>query len=235
MNILKKKKFPSFFFSNIFFVSVPVLSVQYGDTLVSHCTCRQQRPTEEMRDGVQHSAGVWFIEHQRLTWPVQQQADPLGSLHHLQRHALPAVNEGVVPVVVGQHPGLTVVAQTGPVAAALSLQGGVTDAHFEGGTLADVHHPAVGAGRHKQGAQRVGPRVEACRVVLLVMPGFLMEEGQRAEVVGQGQQGAHGAFVKHQIGRSEGCGEEGRFSSVTVFSRVFCSCRPSRNPKQIGP
>lgn len=119
------------------------------------------------------------------------------------------MDEGVVPVVVGQHPGLAVVSQTSLVAAALSLQGGVTDAHFEGGTLADVHQPAVGAGRHEQGAQCVGPRVEACGVILLVLPVFLVEEGQCAEVIRQGKQGAHGALVKHQIGRSKGCGEEG--------------------------
>lgn len=167
------------------FLSVHVLSVQYSDTLVRHSTCRQQRPDEEMCDRVQHSAGVRFVEQHCLTWPVQQQADPLWPLHHLQRHALPAVDEGVVPVVVGQHPGLTVVAQTSLVAAALSLQGGVANAHFEGGALADVHYPAVGAGRHEQGAQRVGPGVEACGVVLLVLPVFLVEEGQCAEVVGQ--------------------------------------------------
>lgn len=186
-----------------------VLLVQYSDTLVRHSTCRQQRPNEQMSDRVQHSAGVWFVEHQCLTWPVQQQADPLGSLHHLQRHIFPVVYEGVVPVVVGQHPGLSVVAQTSRVAVALSLQGGVTYAYFEGGALADIHHPGVSAGRHEQGAQRVGPRVEACRVILLVLPEFLMEEGQCAEVVGQGQQGAHGALVKHQIGRSKGCREVG--------------------------
>lgn len=93
------------------------------------------------------------------------------------------MNEGVVPVVVGQHPRLTVVAQTSLVAAAFSLHGGVADANFEGGAMANVHHPVVGAGRHEQGAQRVGPGVEACRVVLLVLPGFLMEKSQCAEVV----------------------------------------------------
>lgn len=186
-----------------------VLLVQYSDTLVCHSTCRQQWPGEEMCDRVQHSAGVRFVEQQCLTGPVQQQADPLRPLHHLQRHALPVVDEGVVPVVVGQHPGLTVVAQPSLVAAALSLQSGVANADFEGGALTDVHHPAVGAGRHEQGAQRVGPRVEARRVVLQVVPVFLLEEGECVEVIGQGQQGAHGALVKHQIGRSKGCREEG--------------------------
>lgn len=71
------------FFFYIFFVSMHFLLVHYSDTLVRHSTCRHQRPDEEMCDRVQYSAGVRFVEHQCLTWPVQQQADPLGSLHHL--------------------------------------------------------------------------------------------------------------------------------------------------------
>ena len=119
--------------------------MQYGDTAVSHRTRRHKRCLEPLRDRVQHGAGVRLVKHQRLTRPVQQQADPLGSPHQLQWHILPRVAEGVVPVVVGQHPGLTVVAQPGLVPGAFALQRGVADPHLKGSTLTYIHHPAVGA------------------------------------------------------------------------------------------
>lgn len=93
------------------------------------------------------------------------------------------MKEGVVPVEVGQHPGLTVVAQTGLVLFAFSLHRGIANTDLEGAALANVHHPAVGAGRHQQGAQRVGPKVEPCRVVGLGLAGFLMGECQSTEVI----------------------------------------------------
>lgn len=124
--------------------------MQYGYAAVRHPTRRQQRATEGMRDRVQDGAGVWLVEHQRLTRPVQQQADPLGFRHDLQGHLLPCVAEGVVPVVVRQHPGLAVVAQPGRVPGAFALQRGVADPDLKGSTLAYVHHPAVGARGHGQ-------------------------------------------------------------------------------------
>lgn len=148
--------------------------MQYGDTAVSHRTRRQQRGAELMCDRVQHGTGVCLIKHQRLSWPVQQQADPLGSLHNLQGHLLPSVAEGVVPIVVGQHPRLTVVAQPGLVPRAFALQRGVADPHLKGSTLAYVHHPAVGAGGHRQGAQRIGPTVESRWVVAQGLASFFM-------------------------------------------------------------
>lgn len=170
--------------------------MQYGDTAVSHCKRRQQRGTELMCDTVQHGAGVWLVKQQRLTGPVQQQADPLGSPRHLQRHLLPRVAEGVVPAVVRQHPGLIVVAQPSLVPRAFALQRGVADPDLEGATLAHVHHPAVGAGGHGQGAQHVGPTVEARRVVGQGLARFFVLEGQSAEVVRQGEERAHCALVK---------------------------------------
>jgi len=122
------------------------LSVQYGDAAVSHGTRRQQRGTEVLCDIVQHSTGVWLVKQQRLTRPVQQQANLLGFPRYLQGHLLPCVAVRVVPVVVAQHPGLTVVAQSGLVPGAFALQSGVADPDLKGTALAHVHHPAVGAG-----------------------------------------------------------------------------------------
>lgn len=124
--------------------------MKYGDTAVRHGARRQQRGTEVMCDRVQHGAGVRLVEQQRVTRPVQQQADPLGSPRQLQGHRLPRVAEGVVPVVVGQHPRLTVVAQPGLVPIAFALQGRVADPDLKGSTLAYLHHPAVGAGGQRQ-------------------------------------------------------------------------------------
>lgn len=172
------------------------LSVQDGDAAVSHCTCRQQRGAEVMRDTVQHGAGVWLIKHERLTGPVQEQPDPLGSLHNLQGNLLPCVAEGVVPVIVGQHPRLSVVAQPGLIPRAFALYRGIADPDLKGGTLAYVHHPAVGARGHGQRAQRVGPTVEPRRVVVQGLARSFVKEGQSAEVVGQGQERAHRALIK---------------------------------------
>lgn len=87
------------------------VSVQNSDAAVSNCKRWQQGGVEIMCEGVQHSAGVWLVEQQRPTGPVQQQADPLGSPRHLQGLLPPRVAEGIVPVVVRQHPGLAVVPQ----------------------------------------------------------------------------------------------------------------------------
>lgn len=157
--------------------------MQYGDTAVSHCTCRQQGGTKLMCDRVQHSTGFCLIKHQRLTWPVQQQADPLGSPHNLQGNLLPPVAEGVGPIIVGQHPRLTVVAQPGLVPRALALQRGIADPHLKGSALAYIHHPAVGARGHRHRAQCIGPIVESCWVVVQGLASFFMKEGQSAEVI----------------------------------------------------
>lgn len=103
-----------------------------------------------LHDRVQHSAGVWLIKQQRLTRPVHQHPDLLRSPHYLQRQLDPCVAVGVVSVIVGQHPGLAVVAQSGLVPGAFALQGGVADADLKGPTLPDVHHPAVDSRGHGQ-------------------------------------------------------------------------------------
>lgn len=171
-------------------------SGQDGDAAVRHGACRQQRSLEVLRDGVQHGAGVRLVKQQRLTRPVEQDADPLGSPHHLQGHFLPGVTVRVDVVVARQHPGLGVVAQSGLVTTTFALQRGVADPDLEGGTLTHVYHPAVGAGGHGQGAQSVGPRVEAGGVVGRRVAGLLLEEGQSSQVVGEGEEGAHCALVK---------------------------------------
>lgn len=124
--------------------------MQYGDAAVRHGKRRQQRGAEVMCDRVQHVAGVRLIKQQRLARPVQQQADPLGFPHHLQGHLLPSVAEGVVPVVVRQHPRLSVMAQSGLVSRAFALHRGVADPDLKGTTLAHIHHPAVAARGHGQ-------------------------------------------------------------------------------------
>lgn len=113
--------------------------------------------------------------------------------------------EGVVHVVVGQHPGLGVVTEPRLVPGALSFHGGVADPDLEGTAVAHVHHPAVGAGGHGQGTQGVGPTVKARWVVRRGFAGFFPEEGQSAQVLGQGQQGAHCALVELYIYRSISC------------------------------
>lgn len=130
--------------------SVLAVSVQDGDAAVSHGTRWQQRGTEGMCDRVQHCNGVQLVKHQRLTRPVQQQADLLGFPCDLQGHLIPPVAKGIVPIVVGQHPRLTVVAQSGLVPRAFALQRGVADPNLKGSTLAYPHHPAVGARGHGQ-------------------------------------------------------------------------------------
>lgn len=170
--------------------------MHYGDTAVSHRTRRQQRGTEVVFDRVQHGTGVWLIKHQRLTLPVQQQADPLGSLHNLQGHFLPCMAKGIVTVIVGQRPRLAVVAQPGLVPRTFALQRGVADPDLKGSTLAYIHYPAVGAGGQRRGAQRIGPKVESCWVVARGLACFLMKVGQSAKVVRQGQARAQCALIK---------------------------------------
>lgn len=172
------------------------MSVQYSDTAVSHSTRQQQWGTEVLCDRVQHSTGVRLVKQQRLTGPVQQQTDPLGPPHHLQGHLVPCVAERVVPVVVGQHPGLTVVAQPGLVPRAFALQRGIADPDLEGTTLTYVQHAAVGSRGHRQGTQCVGPTVESCWVVRKGLAGFFVQEGQGAEVFGQREERAHCAPIK---------------------------------------
>lgn len=170
--------------------------MQYGDTAVCHSTRRQQRGAEVMCDRVQHGTGVWLIKQQHLTRPVQQQANSLGSPDNLQGHLIPCMTEGVVPVIVRQHPGLTVVAQPGLVPRAFALQAGVADPDLKGTTLAHIHHPAVGARGHRQRTQSVGPTVESCRVVGQGLAGLFVEESQSAEVIRERQERAHCALVK---------------------------------------
>lgn len=152
--------------------------MQDGDAAVRHGARRQQRCLEVLRDGVQHGAGVRLVEQQRPTGPVEQDADPLGPPHQLQGHLLPSVTVRVDVVVTRQHPGLGVVAQSGLVTRTFALQRGVADPDLEGTALTHVHHPAVGAGGHGEGAQSVGPRVEAGRVVGWRVTGLPLEEGQ---------------------------------------------------------
>ena len=170
--------------------------MQDGDTAVSHCTRRQQRGAEVMRDTVQYGAGVWLIKRECLTGPVQEQPDPLGFLHNLQGNHLSCVAEGVVPVIVRQHPRLSVVAQPGLIPRAFALYRGIADPDLKGATLANIHHPVVVARGHGQRAQCVGPTVEPGRVVLRRLARSFVKEGQSAEVVGQGQERAHRALVK---------------------------------------
>lgn len=152
--------------------------MQDGDAAVRHGARRQQWRAEVLRDGVQDSARVRLVKQQRLTRPVEQNADPLGSPHHLQGHLLPRVTVRVVVIVARQHPGLSVVAQSGLIAGTFALQRGVADPHLKGAALTHVHHPAVGAGGHGQGAQSVGPRVKASGVVGWRLAGLFLEEGQ---------------------------------------------------------
>lgn len=177
-----------------------IRSVQYGDAAVRNSARRQQWRIEGVCDGVQHGAGVQLVEQQRLTGPVQQHSYTPGPLHHLQGDMFPRVAEGEVTVVMGQHPGLAVVSQPRLVPGPLAHHAGVADPDLEGPALAHVHHPAVGAGGDGQGAQRVGPAVEACRVIGRGLAGLLGEEGESAEVVGEGEQGADGALVELQVG-----------------------------------
>lgn len=83
----------------------------------------------------------------------------------MQGCVLPRMAEGEVPIVFGEHPGLAIVAQAGVVARALAPHAGVAYPHLEGPALTHINHPAVGAGGDGQGAQRIGPAVEARRVV----------------------------------------------------------------------
>lgn len=152
--------------------------LQDGDAAVCHGTRWQQRSAEVLRDGVQDRAGVRLVKQQHLTRPVKQNADPLGSPHHLQGHLLPCVTVREVVIVARQHPGLSIVAQSGLIAGTFALQRGVADPDLKGTALTHVHHPAVGARGHRQGAQSIGPRVEASWVVGWRMARLFLEEGQ---------------------------------------------------------
>lgn len=174
--------------------------MHYGDAAVGHRARRQQWGTEVVRQTVQHGTGVWLIKQQRLAWPVQQQADPPGSRHDPQGHLLPRMAKGIVTVKVGQHPRVAVVAQPGLVPGAFALQRGVADPDLESSTLAYVHHPAVGAGGQRRGAERIGPRIESCWVVGQGLARFFVKVGQGAGVVRQGQARAHCALIKLQVG-----------------------------------
>lgn len=104
--------------------------------------------------------------------------------------------EGVIAIIVRQHPGLIVLAQPGLVPRAFAFQRGVADADLEGAALAHVQHPAVAARGHRQRTQRVGPTVEPRWVVGERLTGFLVQEGQGAQVFRQGEEGAHCAPIK---------------------------------------
>lgn len=171
-------------------------SVQDGDTAIGYGTREHQGVTEVMREWVQHGAGLWLIKHQRLAQPVQEHPDPLGSRHDRQGDLLPGVAEGVLAVVVRQHPRLGVVAQPRLVPGAFALQAGVADPDLKGAALAHVDHPAVGARRHQRRTQGIGPTVEPCRVVGGGFAGFFVVEGQSAEVIREGQERAHCALVE---------------------------------------
>ncbi|PWA26721.1 hypothetical protein CCH79_00000941, partial [Gambusia affinis] len=88
----------------------PLTLMQYSDAAVSQSKRRKQRSVEGLSDRVQHSARVRLVKQQRLAQPVQQQADPLGPRHNLQGNLLPCVAVGIVAIIAGQHPRLTVVA-----------------------------------------------------------------------------------------------------------------------------
>lgn len=145
---------------------------------------------------MQDRRGLRFVKQQGVTEPVQQDAHPLGSRRHPEQDLLARVPERVLAVVVGQHPRLVIVSQPGHVPGAFALEPDVADAHLEGGALAHIHHPAASAGGQRQGAEGIGPAVEARRVVRWRLAGLLLEEGQSAAVVGERQEGISGAFVK---------------------------------------
>lgn len=77
----------TFSFGNVLQVfglfSLDCQSVQYGDAAVSHCTRWQQRGAKRMGECVEHSTGVWLIEQQCVSGPVQQHTDPLGTFNNL--------------------------------------------------------------------------------------------------------------------------------------------------------
>lgn len=89
--------------------------MQQCHTAVRHCTGRQQGGTEGVTGRMQDAVGVWVVEQNCLTGPVHQYPNMPGSSDNMEGHVAPIVTEGEITLIVRQHPGAVVIAQTRPV------------------------------------------------------------------------------------------------------------------------